>query len=90
MFLEFTLEEHLLKPAYLQTLYELIDELNCKCISYIEEINKNHIDYNNPKKITVYGSPAMLNWLLLRIQRYDYYINLFSKGDSIISDNNLN
>lgn len=78
MILELKLEDTKLRPAYLKTLIDTIEELNCKTNSSLQHCNEL-----NPKTIEVYGSKTMINWLILRMQRYEYMVKKLCDGKSI-------
>lgn len=79
MILEYSVNETMVQPAWLKTLYELIEELNCKCQTYIDEsYNKSRKQFSRTRTIEVYGSETMLSWLKLRMERYAYFINEFN------------
>lgn len=85
MIIEFRLNEKKVKPAYLKTLYDLIEELNCKCATYLEENYYNDKHTNKRTRVVeVYGSATMVSWLILRMQRYDHMIDQFSGNKSIL------
>ena len=74
--LEFRIDEANVQSAWLETLYELADELNCKCQTFFEE------KYYTARKcfaqtriVRIKGSNSMLAWLKLRIERYNHFIN---------------
>lgn len=85
MIVEFRLEEKQVQPAYLKTLYDTIEELNCKCNTYLDEIyNKKKRKYNKTRVVEVYGSETMVSWLLLRMQRYMHHVDQLDEGKSIL------
>ena len=87
MIVEFRLDEKLVKPAYLKTLYDTIEELNCKCETYLEECySKERRKYAKTRVVEVYGSDTMVSWLLLRMQRYRHLVDQLSDGKSVIND----
>ena len=74
--LEFRIDEANVQSAWLETLYELADELNCKCQTFFEE------KYYTARKcfaqtriVKVTGSNPMLGWLKLRMERYDHFVS---------------
>lgn len=76
MIIEFKVNENLVEAAWLKTLYELIEELNCKCNTYLEEThNKSYKNYQRTRIIEVYGSETMVSWLKLRMERYSHLID---------------
>ena len=79
MILEYSVKEALVQPAWLKTLYDLVEELNCKCKTYIDEsYNRTQKQYARTRTIEVYGSETMLSWLKLRMERYSHFINEFN------------
>lgn len=90
MIAEFRLEESAVRPAYLKTLYDTIDELNCKCNTYLEErYNKERRKYTKTRIVEVYGSDTMVSWLLLRMQRYNHLVDRLAEGKSVLSDSDV-
>jgi hypothetical protein len=76
MMIEFRVNESTTEAAWLSTLYDLIEELNCKCNTYLEEThNKSFKNYIRTRVIEVYGSDTMIGWLKLRMERYSHFIN---------------
>lgn len=88
MIVEFRLDEQNVKPAYLRTLYDTIDELNCKCVTYLEETyNTDRRKYGKTRVVEVYGSSTMVSWLILRMQRYIHLVEKLCDGKSVIDSN---
>jgi len=87
MILEYRIDELSVQDAWLTTLYELVEELNCKCQTYFDEAyNSKHKCYSQTRIIKVRGSSPMLGWLKLRMERYMHFINsLNSQADFISS-----
>lgn len=85
MIVEFKLDESHVAPAYLKTLYDTIEELNCKCNTYLEE---NYVrekrKYRKTRVVEVFGSDTMVSWLLLRMQRYKHHVCQLDDGRSVI------
>lgn len=76
MIIEFRVNENSTEAAWLSTLYDLIEELNCRCNTYLEEShNKSFKNYIRTRVIEVYGSATMIGWLKLRMERYNHFIN---------------
>lgn len=76
MIIEFRVNENSTEAAWLKTLYDLAEELNCRCNTYLEETyNKNFKNYVRTRVIEVYGSATMIGWLKLRIERYNHFID---------------
>ena len=79
MILEYSVNEAHVQPAWLKTLYDLVEELNCKCKTYIDEsYNRSYKQFTRTRTIQVYGSETMLSWLKLRMERYAHFINAFN------------
>lgn len=77
MILEYKVNETHVQAAWLKTLYELIEELNCKCKTYVEEsYNHTYKHFSRMRIIEVYGTDTMLSWLKLRMERYLHFISL--------------
>src|SRR6056297_3048084 len=84
MIIEFKVNESTVEAAWLKTLYELIEELNCKCNTYLEEThNKSYKNFKRTRIIEVYGSDTMVSWLKLRVERYRHFINTMSNDSEI-------
>lgn len=80
MILEYSVNEAQVQPAWLKTLYDLVEELNCKCRTYIDEsYNRSFKQFTRTRTIEVYGSETMLSWLKLRMERYSHFINEFNE-----------
>lgn len=63
------------QAAWLKTLYELVEELNCKCKTYVDETyNRVYQNFGRTRVIEVYGNSTMLSWLQLRMERYLHFI----------------
>lgn len=76
MIIEFRVNENSTEAAWLSTLYDLVEELNCRCNTYLEEThNKSFKNYVRTRIIEVYGSATMIGWLKLRMERYNHFIN---------------
>lgn len=84
MILEYTVNDSSVQPAWLKTLYELVEELNCKCKTYMEEsYNHSLKNFSRTRVIKVYGSETMLSWLKLRMERYIHFIESFNERPEI-------
>lgn len=84
MILEYTVNDASVQPAWLKTLYELVEELNCKCKTYMEEsYNRSLKNFSRTRVIKVYGSDTMLSWLKLRMERYIHFIESFNERPEI-------
>lgn len=84
MILEYKVNEHQVQAAWLKTLYDLVEELNCKCQTYIDEVyNRNNKKFDRTRTIEVYGSDTMLSWLKLRMERYSHFISNFNEKPEI-------
>lgn len=89
MILEFRVDENIVEAAWLQTLYELIEELNCKCNTSLEETyNKTYKNFIRTRVVEVYGSTTMVSWLKLRMERYNHFVDSFNDKPEVkvISD----
>ncbi|OGI17835.1 MAG: hypothetical protein A2255_08850 [Candidatus Melainabacteria bacterium RIFOXYA2_FULL_32_9] len=79
MILEFRVNENAVQAAWLSTLYDLIEELNCRCNTYLEETySKTHSNFARTRIVEVYGSSTMVSWLKLRMERYNHLVNSFN------------
>ena len=86
MILEYKVNELNVQAAWLKTLYDLIDELNCKCKTYIEEsYNRSLKNFARTRIIEVYGSNTMLSWLKLRMERYIHFVSSLNEQPEIRS-----
>lgn len=86
MILEYRVNEGDVQAAWLKTLYDLIDELNCKCKTYIEETySKTFKQLVRTRVIEVYGSITMLDWFKIRMERYLHFIESYNQKPEIIS-----
>lgn len=84
MILEYKVNELDVQPAWLKTLYDLVEELNCKCQTYIDEAyNRSNRNFDRTRIIEVYGSDTMLSWLKLRMERYSHFISNFNEKPEI-------
>jgi len=73
MILTFKIDESTVQAAWLKTLYDLIDELNCRCNTYLEESKVSPYKAFSRKRIVeIYGSNTMVSWLKLRMERYSH------------------
>ncbi|MBE7706295.1 MAG: hypothetical protein E7Z91_03510 [Cyanobacteria bacterium SIG30] len=87
MILEYKVDELSVHSAWLQTLYELVEELNCKCQTFFEEgYSSEHKRFSQTRTIKIRGEGTMLNWLKLRMERYSHFVNtLNARADAISS-----
>lgn len=86
MILEYKVNDLLVQAAWLKTLYDLVEELNCKCQTYIDEsYNRNSKNFDRMRTIKIYGSDTMLGWLKLRMERYTHFIFNFNEQPDIKS-----
>ncbi|MDD3150544.1 MAG: hypothetical protein PHV68_06885 [Candidatus Gastranaerophilales bacterium] len=83
MILEFKVDENAVQAAWLKTLYDLVDELNCKCNTYLDETTKGYNKIARTRIIEIYGSDTMVSWLKLRMERYNHFINSYTDGFEI-------
>lgn len=87
MILEYRVNEMDVQAAWLKTLYELIEELNCKCKTYIDEsYNYTYHQFARTRVIEVSGSSTMLGWLKLRMERYAHFISSHNPGAGISAE----
>ena len=76
MILEFKVDELSVQGAWLRTLYDLIDELNCKCQTFMEEkYNTTRNCFAPVRVVKIVGSNSMLSWLKLRVERYNHFVD---------------
>lgn len=86
MILEYRVNESDVQAAWLKTLYDLIEELNCRCKTYIEEsYSKTFKHLIRTRVIEVYGSITMLDWFKIRMERYLHFIESYNQKPEIIS-----
>ena len=86
MILEFKVDELSVQGAWLKTLYDLIEELNCKCQTFMEEkYNTTRNCFGPIRVVKISGSETMLGWLKLRMERYNYFIDSLSSQVDISS-----
>ena len=93
MILEYRVKENKVQAAWLKTLYDMVEELNCKCQTYLEEdydysykTFRNYLDMvfmYATRIVEVYGSDTMLNWLKLRMERYSHFVMSFNEKPEI-------
>ena len=83
MILEFKVDELSVQSAWLKTLYDLVEELNCKCQTFMEEkYNTKRNCFAPIRVVKIVGSNSMLSWLKLRMERYDHFIDSFNSQDN--------
>lgn len=81
MIIEYKINESTIEAAWLKTLYELVEELNCRCNTYLQETHsKSFKSYSRTRIIEIYGSATMVSWLKLRMERYIHYISSFNEA----------
>ena len=84
MILEYKVNEGKVQAAWLKTLYDLVEELNCKCRTYIEEAyNRQYKNFDRTRIVEITGSETMLGWLKLRMERYSHFIDSFNAQPDI-------
>ena len=93
MILEFKVDELSVQSAWLKTLYDLIEELNCKCQTFMEEkYNTKRNCFAPIRVVKIFGSNSMLSWLKLRMERYNHFVDSLNSQDvfeaSILDDEN--
>jgi len=82
MILEYKVNEMHVQAAWLKTLYELIEEFDCHCKTYIEEsYNQTYKHFSRIRVIEIFGSTTMLGWLKLRMERYLHFIEANKIGE---------
>ena len=82
MILEFKVDELSVQGAWLRTLYDLIDELNCKCQTFMEEkYNTTRNCFAPVRVVKIVGSNSMLSWLKLRMERYNHFVDSFNSKE---------
>lgn len=87
MILEYKVNEMHVQAAWLKTLYDLIEELNCKCKTYVEEsYNQTYKHFSRMRIIEVHGSDTMLSWLKLRMERYLHFISAYDEMEGFSSE----
>lgn len=85
MILEFRIDENVVEAAWLKTLYDLVEELNCRCNTYLEETyNKTYKNFIRTRIVEIYGSSTMVSWLKFRMERYSHLIGSFNDTPEII------
>ncbi|MDD3012332.1 MAG: hypothetical protein PHC34_01345 [Candidatus Gastranaerophilales bacterium] len=85
MILEFKVDENIVEAAWLKTLYDLIEELNCRCNTYVEETyNKSYKSFVRTRVVEVFGSNTMVSWLKLRMERYNHFVDSFNSKPEVI------
>ena len=86
MILEYKVNDLQVQAAWLKTLYDLVEELNCKCQTYIDEsYNRSNKNFDRMRTIKIYGSDTMLGWLKLRTERSSHSIFNFNEQPDIKS-----
>lgn len=84
MILEYKIDESKVQAAWLKTLYDLVEELNCKCQTYINEsYSKTFKSFTRTRVIEVQGSSTMLSWFKLRMERYSHFISCYNEQPEI-------
>ena len=59
-----------------------IDELNCKCQTFMEEkYNTTRNCFAPVRVVKIFGSNSMLSWLKLRMERYNHFIDSLNSQD---------
>ena len=86
MILEYRVNEADVQAAWLKTLYDLIEELNCKCRTTIEETyNKTFKHLVRTRVIQIYGSSTILDWFKIRMERYLHFVDCYNQRPEIIA-----
>ena len=61
MILEYKVNDLYVQAAWLKTLYDLVEELNCKCQTYIDKAyNRTKKNFDRMRTINIYGSDRFL------------------------------
>lgn len=82
MILEYKVDELSVQGAWLKTLYDLIDELNCKCQTFMEEkYNTNRSCFAPVRVVKIFGSNTLLSWLKLRMERYNHLVDSYNSQE---------
>ena len=82
MILEFKVDELSVQSAWLKTLYEMIEELNCKAQTFMEEkYNTNRNCFAPVRVVKIFGPNSMLSWLKLRMERYNHFVDSLNSQD---------
>jgi len=92
MIIEYRVDENVVEAAWLKTLYDLIEELNCRAMTSLEETyNKTYKNYMRTRIVEIYGSNTMVSWLKLRMERYGHLINSYNNIAEVrvISDKDM-
>lgn len=88
MITQFKIDEGKVQAAWLKTLYDLVDELNCKATTTLVETYTRSFKYFARTRIVkIYGSETMVSWLKLRMERYDHLVSALN--DLTENQNNL-
>ena len=83
MILEFKVDELSVQSAWLKTLYELIEELNCKCQTFMEEkYNTKRSCFAPVRVVKIFGSNTILGWLKLRMERYNHLVDSYNSQEA--------
>ena len=86
MILKFQIDESKVQAAWLKTLYDLIEELNCKCNTYLEESKISpYKEFTRKRIVEIYGSNTMVSWLKLRMERYAHQQETLNSKPEIMS-----
>ena len=86
MYLEYKIDELNVENAWLTTLYDMIEELNCKCQTLFQETyNTERRCFSQTRTIKIRGSEAMLSWLKLRMERYSHFIQSLNSRLDVMS-----
>ena len=60
--------------------FPTVEEFN----TYLEETyNKSYKHFARTRIVQIYGSPTMVSWLQLRIERYNHFIDSFNNKPEI-------
>ena len=82
MILEYKVDELSVQSAWLKTLYDLAEELNCKCQTFMEEkYNTKRSCFAPIRVVKISGSNTLLSWLKLRMERYNHFVDSLNSQD---------
>ena len=84
MILEYQVNETNVQPDWLKTLYELVDDVNCKSKTYVDEsFDKTHGHFSRTRTIEICGSETMVSSIKSRMERYLHFISYNNKSNEI-------
>ena len=81
MIVKISINEQFVKPAYLKSIYDLIEENNCyQETTFEDKYDSDRRRYSKIRIIEIIGSDTMVSYLLLKLQRYNYKIIQLNNG----------